>query len=244
MKKIAWVLRIPEGAEVVIKDGRGVDEGEVIYEFRQGNVVRLSLMGWKNLGVKERGEIIKKISGRNLVKGELLWSGSWIKPRQLRSPLGGKCLGIDELGNIMLLGGSEGKYWSPISCPKVRVEKGRIVFELKGWEKEAEGISQVKGWGEFKGVWVTNLSEVPTDIQNQIIIAEGDEAIVVKAEALGVKGIILVDIEVDTDWKGAGVAMVKMEKKEAEDIIRLSKGSEKTRVWLNPISGKVLLVLE
>ena len=72
------------------------------------------------------------------------------KARQLRSPLGGKCLGIDELGNIMLLGGSEGKYWSPISCPKVRVEKGRIVFELKGWEKEAEGISQVKGWENLR----------------------------------------------------------------------------------------------
>ena len=93
MKKIAWVLRIPEGAEVVIKDGRGVDEGEVIYEFRQGNVVRLSLMGWKNLGVKERGEIIKKISGRNLVKGELFMEWKLDKAPATQVTFGWKVFG-------------------------------------------------------------------------------------------------------------------------------------------------------
>lgn len=244
MKKIAWVLRVPEGARVMVKNGNKVSWGEVIYELEKGNIVRLPLKGWKYLRVEEKGEIKKRVVDRKLIKNEVLWSRGLGGLCKLRSPWSGKCLEIDDLGMMIFSDGTGNKYCSPIACHKVRVEKGRIVYDLRGWEKEAEGISGVKGWGEFKGVWIRNLTEMSSDIENQVIVAEGDDAIVAKAEALGIKGIIMVNKEVETDFREAGVPIVKMEKKEAEDIIKLSRESIKSRVWLNPLSGKVLLVLE
>lgn len=229
---------------MVVENGKKVGEGEIVYEFKQGKILRLPLTGWRNLGVKIQEEIIKKISGKKLVKNELLWKGGWFDRRELRSPEKGKCLRIDELGNILLSDGSAEIYRSPIFCPKIRVEKDRVIFELRGWEKAAKGISEIKGWGEFGGVWVKNLSEMPAEIQNQVVVAEGDEAIVAKAEALGAKGIILVETEVGADFKDAGIPIVTMERDEVEDMIKLSKESAKSRVWINPVSGKVLLVLE
>jgi len=244
MKKIVWVLKVPEGARVVVKNGNKVSEGDVVYELEGGSMIRLPLKGWNNLRVGEKEEINKKVDNRKLVLNELLWNGGWFGLRQLRSPRGGKCLGIDDLGMIMFLGESEARYLSPITCHKVRVEKEKINFDLEGWEKEAEGISKIRGWGEFRGKWVRSLSDISSDIEDQVIVAEGEEAIVAKAEALGVGGMIIVDMEIEDDFKEAGVPIVRMEKKEAEDLIKLSKESAKSRVWLNPLSGKVLLVLE
>jgi hypothetical protein len=245
VKKIAWIMRLPEEeVKVVVRNGDKVSEGEVVYELKGGNRCRLPLAGWRDLGVKEREEIEGKVTGRHLVKDELLWGGSWFYRRQLRSPLGGKCLGIDELGNIMFEDELKGKCYSPISSSKIRVEKDKIVFELRGWEKGVIGVSEVKGWGEFRGGWVKNLSEMSSDILNQMVVIEGEEAMVAKAEALGVKGIILVDMEIDADWKEAEIPIVKMEKEEVKDLIKLSLGSVKSKMWLNPISGRVLLVIE
>ncbi len=229
---------------MVIKNDDKVNKGDVVYGLEGGNVVRLPLKGWKSLrtGVKE--EIKKRVDNRKLVLGEPLWSGGWFGLHKLRSPRSGKCMGIDDLGMIMFLGESETKYYSPVTCHQVRVEKEKITFNMKGWEKMAEGISEIKGWGEFRGRWVKNLSEISSDVENQVIVAEGEEAIVAKAEALGVGGIIIVDMEIEDDFKGAGIPIVKMEKREAEDLIKLSKETARSRLWLNPLSGKVLLVLE
>ena len=51
-------------------------------------------------------------------------------------------------------------------------------------------------------------------------------------------------MKTENNFQEAEIPIVKMEKKEIEDLIKLSKESAKSRVWLNPSSGKVLLVLE
>ncbi|PIU72916.1 hypothetical protein COS78_04355 [Candidatus Shapirobacteria bacterium CG06_land_8_20_14_3_00_40_12] len=244
MKKIVWVLKVPEGVRVMIKDGDKVCLNDVVYELEGGSVIRLPLKGWKNLKVSEKEEVKKKVDSRKLVKNELLWSYGWFGLHQLRSPMSGKCLGVDDLGMIMFLSESEAKYCSPITCQKVRVEKEKINFDLEGWEMEAEGMSKIRGWGEFRGKWVKSLSEISSNIKDEVIVVEGEEAIVAKAEALGVGGIILVGMKTENNFQETEIPIVKMEKKEVEDLIKLSKESAKSRVWLNPSSGKVLLVLE
>jgi len=238
--KIAWSVKLPEGAKLKIKEGKSVEAGEVVYEFHQNIVERLPLIGWQDFNSGERKTVLQNIIKKDLVEDEVLGKGGWFSSLVLKSPGKGKCLGVDEFGNIELEKEKEEKYLAPISAKKVRVEKDKVIFELKGDEFEAEGVNQHKAWGDFDNQIFNDLDQISNKQANKIIMVENSLEAAIKAEAIGVAGLILIDVDKFKEFEDSDIPVVLMKK---DELIKLIK-NDGVKIWLNATAGKVLVVLE
>ncbi len=241
--KIAWSIKIPKGAKLKVKNGQSVLEGDVIYEYHLDSIERLPLMGWQNLGLDDRKTVLSQILKRTLTKGEFLWKGSWFNNISLNSPGEGKCKGVDEFGNIELETEKEEIYLAPISAKNIRVEDEKIIFELRGTEYEAKGINELKGWGDFEARIVDDLDLIGKSQIRQVVMIKDHLEVAIKAEAVGVSGLILIDVPKENEFEDSDIPVVSMEKSEAEKLIKIVDG-KKAKVWINASAAKVLLVLE
>lgn len=234
---------MPAGAKLKVKDGEGVEVGEVIYEFHENIVERLPLVGWHNLGSGDRKLILQNIVKRNLVKDEIFKKGSFFSNITLKSPGTGKCLGVDEFGNIELETEKQEIYLAPISAKKVRVEKEKVIFELKGTEFVAEGVNQLKSWGNFDGLIVDDLGQIDNRQNGQVVIIKSSLESVVKAEAVGAMGLILVDIERVKEFEESDIPVVSMKE---DDVLKMIKfiDNQQVKIWINATASKVVVVLE
>lgn len=241
--KIAWSIKIPNDAKLKVKKGEGVECGDLVYEYHQNIVERLPLVGWQNLGANDRKTILQNILKKDLGRDEILWKGNWISNFILKSPGVGRCVGIDEFGNIELETEKDEKYLAPISAKKIRVEDSKIVFELKGTEFECEGINQLKAWGDFCGDIKNDLDEINSQQIGQIVIVKDSLEAAIKAEAIGVSGLILVDIEKVKEFEDCDIPVVTMKEDEMNKLVKFVD-EKKCKIWLNATASKVLVVLE
>lgn len=241
--KIAWSIKIPTGAALKVKNGESVKEGDLIYQFHNIKIDRLPLIGWQKLNSNDRKTVLQNIVKRNLVKDEILKKGSFFSNITLKSPGTGKCLGVDEFGNIELETEKDEKYLAPISAKKVRVENEKVVFELKGVEFEGEGINQYKAWGNFDGLVVDDLNQIDSLQNKQIVIVKDNIGMAIKAEAVGAAGLILVNIEKIKDLDDSDIPIISIKEDNLEKIIKLVNG-ETVKIWLNATASKVVVVLE
>ncbi len=239
--KIGWSIKIPAGAKLKIKDGESVKAGDKIYEYRLEKIERLPLVGWQNLGIDQRKTILQNILKRNLVKDEVLGKNGWFSHIVLKSPGTGKCLGVDEFGNIELETEKEEIFLAPISTKKVRIEEHKVVFELKGIEFEASGINQGKAWGNFELVLINDLEQVGSFQKGQVVAVENSLETATKAEAIGVVGLILVDFDKVKEFEDSDIPVVLMEKSEIEKLIKYVDG-KLAKIWLNATASKVLVI--
>lgn len=238
--KIAWSIKIPTGARLKVKNGESIREGDVVYECHQNIIKRLPLVGWQNLGLDQRKTILQNILKRNLVKDEVLSKSGWFSNIILKSPGKGRCLGVDEFGNIELETELDERYISPISADKIRVEKIKVVFELKGEEYEVEGINQLKSWGDFDSRIIDDLDQLSSDDEGKVVIIDGSLDAATKAEAIGVAGLVLIDFNKVKEFEDSDIPVVLMKKDEAARLIK----NDGAKIWINATTGKLLVVLE
>lgn len=231
------------GAKLKIKEGQSIEVGDKIYEYRLEKIERLPLVGWQNLGSDQRKTILQNILKRNLVKDEVLSKNGWFSSIFLKSPGTGKCLGVDEFGNIELEIEKEEIFLAPISTKKVRIEDHKVIFELKGVEFEANGVNQGKAWGNFEAVLINDLEQVGSFQKGQVVAVENSLEAATKAEAIGVAGLILVDFDKVKEFEDSDIPVVLMEKSEIEKLIKYADG-KLVKIWLNATASKVLVVLE
>jgi hypothetical protein len=186
---------------------------------------------------------LQKIIKQDVMKDEILAKRGWFSGVVIKSPGSGKCLGVDEFGNMEIEKIVDEKYISPISTKKVRVEDEKIIFELKGFEFEGEGINQLKAWGNFDGLVVDDMNQIDSLQNKQIVIVKDNIDAAIKAEAIGAAGLILVNIEKIKDIDDSDIPIITMTEEDLEKIIKLVDGNS-IKIWLNASAGKVLVVLE
>lgn len=241
--KIAWSIKIPKGAKLKVKDNSEVKEGDLIYEFNQNVVERLPVLGWQKLSTNDRKIILQNIIKKDLTVGDVFKVGTWLSPVTIKSPGSGKCMGIDEFGNIEFEISKFEKYLAPISAKKIRVEEDKIVFELKGSEFECEGVNDYKAWGDYGGLVVTDLSQIGFDHLGQVVVVDESVDAAIKAEAIGASGLILINIDSKKDFDECSIPVVMMTEDQLNKMIKFVDGKN-VKIWLNATASKVIVVLE
>lgn len=241
--KIAWSVKLPQDAKMKVKDGQAVVEGDLIYEYHQNIVNRVPVVGWQTMGANDRKAVLNHILNKEVTKDEIIGKSGWLSPTILKSPGEGKCVGIDEFGNIELQTEKEESYVAPVSAKKIRVEKEKVIFELNGSEFETDGINQLKAWGDFEERIFSDLDQISSHQVNKVIIVEGNLETAIKAEAIGVAGLILVDVEKFREFEDSDIPVVQMTREQADKLIKFGE-KKKAKAWVNATASKVLLVLE
>lgn len=241
--KIAWSIKIPFGAKLKVKSEESVKSGQLIYEYHQNVVERLPLVGWQDLSFENRKIILQNIIKSNIIKGEIIGKTGFFSHNELRSPGSGKCLGVDEFGNIEFENEKDEKYFAPVSAKKIRIEEEKIIFELKGMEFEVDGLNQLKAWGEFDGLIIDDPDKITNFGTKKIVLIVNSLESAVKAEAIGAVGLILVNVDMSKDLEYSDIPIVLME---PEVLVEFKKfvSNQEVKIWLNASMGKVVVVLE
>jgi len=240
--KIAWSVKLPKDAKLKVKDGNSVKAGDLIYEYHENIIERLPLSLWQNLNSSERKVILGEIIKKDLVAGQIIGKSGWFSKNIIKSPGSGKCMGVDEFGNIELEKEVDEKYLSPVSANKIRIEDDKVVFELKGIEFEGEGINQYKAWGDFDGLVVDDLGQIDSQQNKEIVIVKDNIDVAIKAEAVGAVGLIVVNIEKLKELEDSDVPIVVMKEDDVTKMIKFIDGKQ-VKIWLNASAGRVLCVL-
>jgi hypothetical protein len=244
-KIIGWVVRLPEEAKLKINKDKGVKEGEMIFSGGK-KINKLPLDQWFNLKNSEKDQLKEAILQKKVIIGDILWQKGIFRKKKIVSPGSGLILGIDEFGNIEYQNEREDGYLSPVSCGKVKIEKNRVILKLKTEEIRGKGLNDRKAWGIFSGLVLKSISEVTTECQNQVVMmVGGDEAMLAKAEAMGVSGMLLVEGDgYSWDECEAEVPLIKIDQESGKKVLEIEKKNGQRKMWLNSINGRVLVVLE
>lgn len=113
---------------------------------------------------------------------------------------------------------------APTAGRVVEVENKKIKLELEMDKISGQGANKFHAWGKINCQPKVNYSQLNSEYQNQILVIEAQcltSHLAAKAKALGVKGIIVYNGEVESkDWP---LPLLTVEK-ESLDLIKKKEG--------------------
>ncbi|MFA6518725.1 MAG: hypothetical protein WCV93_03730 [Candidatus Shapirobacteria bacterium] len=239
-----WVVEVPDGGRVLVKDGQKIEHGETIVKLNERtDVVDSSAVAlvWRS-GEKE--DWLRKWVGKEITAGEELRSGGgfWKQRKPLLARENAVIKGIDEFGNLIYeIRGKEIGVDSPVDGVVKIPEKGKVVIEFRAVKIEGEGVGSDKSWGTIGGQKIVEkLSDVSAEFDGRVVlVSKLDQLLILKMEAVGVVGVVAKEIveEIETD-----LPVLKVNNK---DWIKLVEEFEKDKIYrclLNATAGRLLVV--
>lgn len=239
-----WMVDVPAGAKVLVKDGERVEYGQMIAKFREVEEVTDSSPATANWGVGEKELWLERWVGKEVKAGEELRKGRGLfgVRKSLVARETALIRGIDEFGNLVYeIKGKEVEVISPVDGLIRLPEKGRVVVEFRAVKFEGEGRGVDKSWGQAgRQAVVERLADVSVDFEGRIVLVSRlDELMSLKMEAVGVAGIVAKEVaeEVETDMPILKVS--------PRDWVKLNEEFSKNKVFrclLNAGAGRLLVV--
>jgi hypothetical protein len=86
--KAKWLVAIPEGAKVKVVVGGEVSPGDELLEFDETSekIINISEK-FAGLSTEERAKLIGKLTGEEIVPGEVIYEKRGIFPRKITLPI-------------------------------------------------------------------------------------------------------------------------------------------------------------
>lgn len=246
--KARWVVKLPQMSKILVDRGDEVKVNSVLAEVEMGvvEVVDMSFF-FNNIKEDEAEELKKTFINREVGVGEILREKKGMFTKSIVSPQAGVIKDIDEFFNFEYWQKVEGKreVRSPVGARVVEVSNEKIVLEFEAVEFSGESITAGKLWCEGKIESVDKLGDLNYQMKDRIIKCSNlSSTLLLKAEVLGVGGIILVCQEEIEDWQ-TKLPIVKMEEDDWDRLEEMVNGNKKAaRVMLNSKTGRVLVVVE
>jgi hypothetical protein len=236
--KTKWKVSVPKGADIKVAAGEKVKTGEVIASYKIAEVKQVSISALKNSEA-----VIKQWLGKAISEGEWLVKGG-VFGGAFRMPIGGRIIGLDEFKNLLVASGTgeRREIRAPTEMTVNKVEANKIVLEFKAEEFEGEGLVEGKVWGKIEPRLLENIGQIDSRLAGKIIRVRKLEAdMVIKAEVVGVVGIISGDFREDLDNWEVKIPVLSLRDGERFDR-RLEKEEAGMVGYLNCQKGKLLVV--
>jgi hypothetical protein len=246
-KEMRWIEKVAKDAEILVREGQVVKEGEVIArtgrsESRQYDAsLILSRYSKESLRQLETG-----IKGRVITEGELLFSEGGLFAKKIYCPFSGKITGIDEFGNIdyEIESVETKEIKAPVKGKVVKVRKDEVIIQFKGYRFDGKGVVGGKVWGGL-GRKVGKLTDLSYRLSGEVVLCEKvDQVMTIKAQVVGVAGMVAkIRGETGTEEKiETDLPILEIDEKGWEELnkLRLKKGSQ-YRVLLNSGKGRLLI---
>ena len=193
---------------------------------------------------KKREELDSFFKEKEVQEGEIFYELGIFK-NKICFPLTGICLGFDEFKNLKIekVEDEEKEIFSPIEAKVGKIEDGKLVLEFKAKEYEGQGLNGLKAWGEGEVKVIDEVKFLDYEMDDNILFTNNlDKAFLLKAQVVGVKGVVVFDNEeikeVDID-----VPVLRLEKQIWDEFMKENLGKKK-KILVNAKMDKLLLVLE
>lgn len=242
-KKIKWVIKLPERANIKVQLKDKVECGDLIakVEIRKIESFDYSFI-FAKLKASKLEELNEKFKKTAVSSGELLCVTGGLFFNKIYFPIDGKFLEIDEFGNLKIEKESSGfkEILAPVKAKVSKVEKGKVVLEFKAKEINGIGLVEGKRWGDAGLMVVNDAEELNSSFEGKILLTENlDDSFLLKAEVVGVVGVVSKSKK--NDFKSR-IPILYLE----EDAwkILLNDWKKVSRCLINSRVGRLLLVSE
>jgi hypothetical protein len=242
--KTKWVVGVPNSSKVKVKEGEMVVAGQDLVEVKtyEEEVVDVSReMGMFPVG--DRDKLKESMLGKNIVAGEILWQTKGLFAKKIEAKFSGEILKFDEFNNMYIkLPGEKIKITrSPVNAKVSKVGDGKMVLEFRATEYPGEGLTDGKTWGKEGIRPIKKISDLSVSDEGRVIIAESlSEAMLLKAEVVGVLGVVTTTLEKGDRIKSR-LPILALEMEGFEKLLKTVEG-KKYGVLLNATAGRLLLV--
>lgn len=247
IKETKWIVKVPAGAKILVKENEEIKRGEAILVIQKEKRTFFDASIVLSRIPKEKITEIDTIwKGKEVTEGELLYEEKGLFSRKVFSFCSGTFLGIDEFYNIhfeQICNEEKRTINSPIDAEVYKIEKDNITLSFRAFKFDGEGIIEGKVWADNKFKNIEKINDLNFSLENKIILtSNSDLAFVMKAEVVGVAGLIISKTnKKNFDKIETQLPILALDDREIGILIsEFSKGEER-RVLLNSRAGRLLI---
>lgn len=241
-----WVVKMPEDAVLRVKKGSRVGGGDVLMEIRQGSVEVIDMsVVLREIKIGEEDSFRSTWLNKEVAEGDVLIKGSGMFPKTIRFPSSGVLRKIDEFFNFEFWHKSEEvkEVKSPVGAKVSEMGSGKMMLEFEAYEYSGEGLVLGKTWADGPIKCIRRISEMDHTMYGKIVAMEDfNQAMFMKAEVLGVKGVIIIGEVLGEIRSGLPVLAINMEEWGKLDIV--NKENSSLKILMNSKLGRLLVVVE
>ncbi len=243
--KTRWIIPVPNGSKVLVKTGDSISFGDKLIELRgyQEKIMDLSSF-YNKIKEKDWDELKAKIIGLAIKEGELIFGEEAVFGKKPIATVSGKITKVDEFKNFYVQSSVEEKksIFSPVDAKVAKIDEENLVLEFRAEEYPGVGVVEGRVWGSNGLKFAEHLTDLSIKDKGRIILVdELTPSILIKAEVVGVVGVVVIDSGVDeSDNIISDLPILKVD---GDKFFRLRKYAvdEDMRVLLNASSGRLLL---
>jgi len=193
-KKIKWLIKLPEKADIKVKVGDIVEDGQLLARVKMKRIESFDYSFiFAKLGPERLEELNDKFRKSMVSSGDLFCVSGGLFGNKVCFPITGKFLEIDEFGNLKIEKEEVDfkEIMAPVKSSVSKIEKGKIVLEFKASEIKGEAIIEGKVWGGVENEVINKNSELESELEGKILITDNlDNSFLLKAEVVGALGVI------------------------------------------------------
>jgi hypothetical protein len=248
MIKTRWSVRIPENAKLLVKEGGRVDKGEALLTVGSGVSRRFDFsVIFSRISKENLGKLRESLKDREVVEGEeLTGEGHWF-PKKIFAPISGKITDIDEFYNLIIeeKGLTDREVLSPVKAMVAKIEKDKLVLEFVSSEHKGKSLVEGKSWGVMFPEVINKLSDMNFKMKGMIVMMPALEpAMLIKAEVMGISGIVTVLGEESEDVapNSAAFPILGLTNKQWEILVSEVAKTSGNSVLLNSSKDRLLIV--
>lgn len=245
--KAKWIVKIPEGAEILVKEGEKVEKDQVLLELQSKYIQSFDMsLVLGRMAKTSVEEINEKFKNKLVSEGEMFLETGGLFPKKVTSPKEGYFLGVDDFYNLTyeIKTGSKKEVLSPIAAKVTKIEKERLVLEFEAIEFKGDSIIEGKVWGETDFVIRDKMSDLNFELDNNILFTSNlDRSFLTKAIVVGVTAVVTDKKDIDEEIEDINLPMMHINEEVWQNLQDKYKGFKK-QVLLNSKVGRLLVVIE
>lgn len=244
--KSVWVIKLPSKSKVLVKVGDKVKIGDKLATFNKNSIETFNYSdNLSSINDETREQLNSFFKDKIVEKGDLFYNLGFLKGK-VYFPSNGLFLGLDELKNLKIERTEVEKkeIISPIEAKVGKIEEGKMVLEFVAKEYKGEGLNGLKAWGEGKIGIVNEIKFLTSDLNNNILFTQNlDKAFLLKAQVIGVKGVVFSDNKEVKEIDGIDLPLLRLDEVTWKDFMKDNLEKNK-KMLVNAKMNKLLLVLE
>lgn len=242
--KTKWGINVAGEAELLVKVGDKVAEGQVLARVKDKKVSSFNFSGFLGKMQPEKITALNEKFTNNWVDtGELICMTGGIFPSKICFPMKGKFLGLDEMGVLRIeqVEELEREILSPVNSKVAKIEEGKISLEFEVDEFKGEGLVEGKVWGKGEIKIINEVKNLTSGLKGGMLFTKNlSKTFLLKAEVVGILGVV-------TNQRGdddllTGLPVLFLNEAEWKELIKHE--GENRNLLLNSRAGRLLMVLE
>lgn len=241
--KTKWAIKLPSKSKILVEVGDVIEQDQIVAEVEDLEIKNYNYAAiFNGMGVSKIMGLNSKFKNELVNQGDLFCIKDGFFGKKICFPESGKFLEINEFGSLKIEidMGTKKEIKAPVRSKVSKIEDGKLILDFWVKEFKGEGLVEGKTWGDGQLENINRLDKLGPNLDGKILFTDNlDSTFLLKAEVVGVVGIVT---NTKADELKIKIPALYVENNIWQELLRLDRNEN--RFLLNPVMGRLLLVLE